>query len=101
MARYAKHGPSTSTDSLGAGYKAVLRYNSRTKMHIAYTPGLVYAQADTPDRARRTLEGALALFVTAAQKSRSLAAVLDVEGVAGLDLSSGDRDAGSAELWIS
>ena len=100
MVRHGNHTPRTAAETLAATYKAVLRYNSRTKMHIAYTPGLVYAQADTPDRARRTLEGALALFVTAAQKSRSLAAVLDVEGVAGRDLSSDNRDAGSTDLWI-
>jgi predicted RNase H-like HicB family nuclease len=46
-------------------------------MHIAYTPGLeLYAQAATRDRARQTLEGALALFVTVAQKNQALAAML-------------------------
>jgi hypothetical protein len=72
-----KRAPSTARDSLRANRKAVLRYDKRTKMHIAYTPGLeLYAQAPTPDRAKQTLEGALALFVTAAQKNRSLAAML-------------------------
>ncbi len=72
-----KDGPSAARDSLGASRKTVLRYNRRTKMHIAYTPGLkLYAQAATPDRARKTLEGALALLENAAQKNRALAAML-------------------------
>jgi len=77
MAAHVKQAPSAARESLGASRKAVLRYNKRTKMHIAYTPGLeLYAQAATPDRARQTLEGALALFVTVAQKNRALAAML-------------------------
>jgi hypothetical protein len=77
MATNGKHGRSGARDSFGANQKAVLRYNKRTKMHVAYTPGLgLYAQATTPDRARQTSEGALALFVTAAQKNRALAAML-------------------------
>jgi hypothetical protein len=78
MAVHVKRAPSTAArDSFGASQKAVLRYNKRTKMHVAYTPGLhLYAQAATPDRARQTLEGALALFVIAAQRNRALAAML-------------------------
>ena len=102
MERREKQTPSITVDSLGASYKAVLRYNTRTKMHIAYTPGLeLYAQADTPDRARRTLEGALALFVTAAQKSRSLAAMLQADDVAGGDLSVSTCNTSPKDLCVS
>jgi hypothetical protein len=72
-----KNAASAARDSLRANCKAVLRYDKRTRMHIAYTPGLkLYVQAPTPNRAKQTLEGALALFVTAAQKNRALAAML-------------------------
>ncbi len=77
MGADVKQGPLTARDSFEASRKTVLRYNKRTKMHIAYTPGLkLYAQAPTPDRARRTLEGALVLFANAAQRNRALAAML-------------------------
>ncbi len=72
-----KRVATAARDSLKTSCKAVLRYDKRTRMHIAYSPGLkLYAQAPTQDRAKQTLEGALALFVTAAQKNRALAAML-------------------------
>lgn len=72
-----KRTPKARRDCFKASRKAVLRYDEQTKMHIAYAPGLhIYAQAATPDRAKRTFEGALTLLLTAAQKNRALASML-------------------------
>jgi predicted RNase H-like HicB family nuclease len=77
MAKNVNGGAKSVRSPRRTNLKAVLRYDEVSKMYIGYTLGLnIYAQAATEDRAMRTLEGALTLFLSAAQKNRALADML-------------------------
>jgi hypothetical protein len=77
MAKSAVIGSKSDRTPLRANLKTVLKYDERSRMYIGYTLGLnIFAQAATEARARRTLEGALTLFLSAAQKNRALADML-------------------------
>ncbi len=65
-----------------ATLKAGVRYDERAKMYIGYAPSLnIYSQARTEAHARRALESAITLFLTAASNGRGFAAILATAGL--------------------
>lgn len=65
-----------------ATLKAGVRYDERAKMYVGYAPSLnIYSQANTEKHARRALESAISLFLTAASNGRGFAAILATAGL--------------------
>lgn len=65
-----------------ATLKAGVRYDARAKMYVGYAPSLnIYSQATTEAHARRALESAITLFLTAASNGRGFAAILATAGL--------------------
>lgn len=77
MSPQGKHGLKPTCKPVRARLRAVLSYNRQAKVHVGYAPALnIYSQANTKERAKRTLASAVELFLTAAKKNPALAAVL-------------------------
>ena len=70
MARRRRGASTPAHAAFRSSVKAGVRYDEEEEVYVGYAPALnIYSQANTEDRARRTLESTVLLFLRLAQSS--------------------------------